>query len=143
MAIRRGKKAHVTNTWIAWLKWLKLTYGTLKSRFPAYYYKSFFLGKVPIREDTAFLERAEEAVGWTALTADNNYYKNPFVKYEFYQELLENLERFTKHCDSSMLNPESVVFNTDDQCSAIDREPDCARIKDGVEMYETKTEQVI
>ena len=96
---------------------------------------------MPIREDTAFLERAEEAVGWTALTADNNYYKNPFVKYEFYQELLENLERFTQDCDSTV-NPESVVFNTDDQCSAIEKEPNCAKIKEGVEMYETKAEQV-
>ena len=118
--------------------------GAFKSRLPAYDYhhQSFFLGKVAIREDTAFLERAEEAVGWTALTADNNHYKNPFVKYEFYQELLENLERFTQRCDSTV-NPESVVFNTDDQCSAIEREPNCARIKDGVEMYETKAEQVI
>ena len=42
-----------------------------------------------------------------------------------------------------MINPDNVVFNTDDQCSAIEREPNCARIKDGVEMYESKAEQVI
>ena len=42
-----------------------------------------------------------------------------------------------------MVNPENVVFNTDDQCSAIEREPNCARIKDGVEMYESKAEEVI
>ena len=100
------------------------------------------LGKIPIQEDTAFLERAQEAVGWNALTADNNYYKNPFVKFEFYQQLLENLETFMRTCDTN-INPETVVFNTDDECGAVDPEPDCRRIKAGVEMYETKVEQVM
>ena len=45
-------------------------------------------------------------------------------------------------CDTN-INPETVVFNTDDECGAVDPEPDCRRIKAGVEMYETKVEQVM
>merc|ERR1711874_204327 len=94
---------------------------------------------IEIREDIDFLDRAEAAVGWSALTEDDKYYKNPWLKYNFYQDVFENLDKFTQRCDE----PETIQkINDIPKCSQTS-EKDCSRIRPGMDVYEQKTEEAI
>ena len=53
-------------------------------------------GKVAINEDLDFIKFCEQVVGWSPLTKDDGFYKNPWVKYKFYENVLFQFEKFVR-----------------------------------------------
>ena len=52
--------------------------------------------KIPTMEDFDFIKMAEKVVGWSPLTTDDRFYRNPWVKYTFYQDVLFEFDIFIK-----------------------------------------------
>merc|ERR1711874_471917 len=93
--------------------------------------------KVEVREDMDFVNRAEQAAGWSPLTDDDDYYKNPWVKYKFYQDVLENLDKFSKTCEKK------IASGNYPSCSSNNGAMNCDKISLGIRTYETITEDAI
>merc|ERR1711874_818032 len=58
--------------------------------------------KISVREDMDFVYRAEKAAGWSPLTHDDANYRNPLIKYRFYQDVLENIDKFSHGCEQTV-----------------------------------------
>ena len=43
------------------------------------------------KEDIGFVESLRPLAGWDPLTQDEKAYRNPLIKYEFYQDILNQL----------------------------------------------------
>ena len=56
---------------------------------------------MPTIEDTDFIKMVINIVGWSPLTENDNMYRNPWVKYEFYRDVFSRFHEFLEVAKSA------------------------------------------
>merc|ERR1711874_793585 len=101
--------------------------------------------------------RAYEAAGWNPFTADKRHWINPWVKYNFYEDVFANLDKFSEKCDQPLVdteNVETVVVSASGQplndlnryqyCVEASRSKECSpNVERGLDLYRDQTDAAI
>ena len=78
--------------------------------------------------------------GWNPLTDDTEHFINPFIKFIFFQDVLENLDKLGKEC-AKIYRQNYLTKNQ--QCSDNTDSQSCRKMKTGIIAYEVTTEDTI
>ena len=96
----------------------------------------------PRNEDIGFVKMLIYFVGWSPLDKGEKNYQSPFVKYKFYQDVLNQLDKIAESCTSSNedIANGKLSISLNEQCPM---EIDCSKISAGSSGFTTKANTAV
>jgi hypothetical protein len=98
--------------------------------------------KLDKKEDIGFLKMLIPLVGWSPLDSSESYYITPILKFEFYQDVLNQLDKFapechlpTTHAVRRRMKPNKSRFCAMDQ--------DCSQISQGKDTFSSIVQKAV
>ena len=86
-------------------------------------------------EDIGFVKSMQDLVGWDPLNKDDSSYRNPYVKYEFYQHVLSKFDTVARDCDRNEVDPYDNHRKAGSQCSTPTK---CSKISTGKNTFQSE-----
>ena len=92
------------------------------------------------KEDIGFLKMLIPLVGWSPLDSSESYYITPILKFEFYQDVLNQLDKFAPECHLPTTHAVRRRMKPSRFC-AMDQ--DCSQISQGKDIFSSTVQDAV